>query len=223
ATGLVAQGWEQAARLAARLRATGTGPGALPRRRDRTADDVVRVKADGLDVVTMGTRGDGSARVLQLSDPDRGRHVQVVVEGDRLVGATCLGDPEVAAELLACYTRGTPVPADPARLLLSPLAATASTAVPVTALPDDTVVCRCNGVTKHTIAEACRAGAQTAEEVAARTRASTGCGGCRADVCALVEALRPAGTATSPSADGTCEDLVTQASPPAPAAVTSAG
>ncbi|WP_197430184.1 FAD-dependent oxidoreductase [Auraticoccus cholistanensis] len=226
ATGLVAQGWEQAARLAARLRATGTGPGALPRRRDRVADDVVKVKAAGLDVVTMGVSGarvgDPALRTLRLSDPDAGRHVEVVVSGQRLVGATCLGDAEVAAELLACYTRGTPVPADPARLLLTPLAAVAAPRPAVTELAEDAVVCRCNGVDRRTIDRACREGATTVEEVAARTRAGTGCGGCRADVCALVEALAPVPAGTSPQPGPGCEKSVTAVSPLASAAVTSA-
>lgn len=207
ATGLIAQGWEQASRLADTLRSTGTGPAATPRRRDRIADDVVRVKADGLDVVTMGVSGAAVStrspahpapghRVLQLSDPDQGRHVQVVVSGGRLVGATCLGDPEVAAELLSCYVRQTPLPADPARLLLTPLAATGAAGATGEPSGDD-VVCRCNNVTRRAIDEAGRQGARTAEEVAARTRAGTGCGGCRGAVCALVEALGPPADASA--------------------------
>ncbi|SDE51218.1 FAD-dependent oxidoreductase [Auraticoccus monumenti] len=222
ASGLIAQGWEQAARLVARLRATGTGTGALPPRRDRVADDVVTLKAEGLDVVTMGVTGDRtrdpSLRTLQLSDPGAGRHVQVVVSGERLVGATCLGDPEVAAELLTTYTRGAPVPSDPARLLLTALASTAGPAAAVTDLPEEAVVCRCNGVTRGAIEHACRQGARTLEQVAARTRASTGCGGCRADVCALL-AARPA---PSPTPLDDCEDSVTTVSSLASSAVTSA-
>jgi assimilatory nitrate reductase electron transfer subunit len=56
------------------------------------------------------------------------------------------------------------------------------------------------------------------EEVAAGTRATTGCGGCTVDVCALIDALRPSpGNArpetaptASPTSDLPREDDVTK-------------
>lgn len=203
-TGLVAQGWDQARRLAARLAAAlgGTpvhaeapdGPGTDA----GTTDDVVRVKAHGLDVVAMGTCGthaskDG-ARTVRLSDPDGGRHVEVVVADGVLVGATCVGDARVAADLTAAYTRRTPVPADPAQLLLRRVTATsAGTSEPSpTLMPDRATVCRCNGVTKGQIVACVERGARTVDDVARATRATTGCGGCSEAVCGIVDWLRRA-------------------------------
>ena len=108
-TGLVAQGWEQSRRLAATL----CGAGPLPAPGPGGGTDVVRLKADGLDVVTMGvcgsrTEDDPAQRTLRLSDPDEGRHVEVVVAGGVLVGATCVGAGQVAADLVAAYTRRSP-------------------------------------------------------------------------------------------------------------------
>ena len=213
-TGLVAQGWEQARRLAAALTAgtpepvagrsppgpspsgpSASGPSASGPSASGT--DVVRLKAHGLDVVAMGVCGsarpdDPEQRSLRLSDPGAGRHVEVVVSGDRLVGATCVGAGQVAADLVAAYTRRTPLPADPAYLLLPALAAARTdTAADPTSLPDDATVCRCNGVSKGAITGALHDGAQSLDEVARATRATTGCGGCTDDVCALVEALAP--------------------------------
>ena len=191
-SGLVAQGWEQSRRLAARL--CGTAPTAPPPPVPALSD-VVRLKAHGLDVVTMGVCGsqrtdDPAQRTLRLSDPDHGRHVEVVVSGGLLVGATCVGAGAVAAELVTTYTRRTPVPADPAHLLLSALTPRpAGTAVVPSDLPDETTVCRCNGVSKGTIAACVHEGAATVAQVASATRATTGCGGCTDDVCALLDAL----------------------------------
>lgn len=202
ATGLVAQGWDQARALAERL--TGTS---APARPDRNGSglDVVRVKAHGLDVVTMGVCGgarpeDRRQRTLRLSDPDAGRHVEVVVEGDRLVGATCVGAGQVAADLVAAYTRRTPVPRDPAHLLLNALATSAPMASgePET-LPDDATVCRCNGVTKADLSAAHACGARSVEDLAAATRATTGCGGCRDEVCGLLDWLDTHAPAPSPT------------------------
>lgn len=214
-SGLVAQGWEQSRRLAAHLcRGSVDAPvPAAARHSSTSGSDVVRLKAHGLDVVTMGVCGsaradDPAQRTLRLSDPDVGRHVEVVVSGDRLVGATCVGAGAVAADLVTTYTRRTPVPADPAYLLLPALTPhRAGAATSPAAMPDDTTVCRCNGVTKADIAACVEGGASTVDEVATTSRATTGCGGCRDDVCALVEWLTPA---SSPAAGDTRENHVTK-------------
>lgn len=226
ATGLIAQGWDQARRLATTLAerlarpapdaavlpstarsvaATGTvatGPVGPAAPAPAAGTDLVRVKAHGLDVVAMGVcgpddpggRGDRSAvgrRSLRLADPRTGRHVEVVVADGVVVGATCVGDPRTAADLTAAYTRCTPVPADPAHLLLSPVRGAAAPAAEPspTLMPDRATVCRCNGVTKGEIVACWHDGARDVAAVARRTRATTGCGGCTDAVCGLVDWL----------------------------------
>ncbi|MFC7489355.1 MULTISPECIES: FAD-dependent oxidoreductase [unclassified Knoellia] len=198
AMGLVALGWDQARALADRL--TGTAP--RSRGSDATSSDIVRVKAHGLDVVTMGVCGgsradDPAQRTLSLSDPDAGRHVEVVVSGDRLVGATCIGAGQLAADLVAAYTRRTPVPSDPARLLLTALSATPAAPTTPDALPDDSSVCRCNSVTKAEIMTAHACGARSVDDIARATRATTGCGGCKDEVCGLLSWLNEHAPATA--------------------------
>jgi assimilatory nitrate reductase electron transfer subunit len=222
-TGLVAQGWDQSRRLAAHLcRAAGSadgapGAGTQPPRRSAVASDVVRLKAHGLDVVTMGVCGsqradDPAQRTLRLSDPDVGRHVEVVVSGGLLVGATCIGAGAVGADLVTTYTRRTPVPADPAYLLLPALVPNAPSApTSPAAIPGDATICRCNGVTKADIAGSVRDGAAGVSEVATATRATTGCGGCSDDVCALVDWL------TTPTGTGSTRPTTDQPSSPADA------
>lgn len=205
-TGLIAQGWDQARRLAARLAAQPAdgdagvadpeepGPGAAPEAAHGT--DLVRLKAHGLSVVTMGldgaaARGRPGHRALRLSDPGAGRVVEVVVADGVLVGATCVGAGPLAADLTNAYTRRTPVPADPAQLLVKPARGAASgVAEPSpTLMPDRATVCRCNGVTKGEIVSCWRHGARTVEDVARTTRATTGCGGCTDAVCGIVDWL----------------------------------
>jgi assimilatory nitrate reductase electron transfer subunit len=207
-SGLIAQGWDQARRLAVLLTglrdepadaadaegaqgADGSAP-AVPLPQGGT--DVVRVKAVGLDVVSMGVSGsrralDAAHRSVRLSDPVGGRHVEVVVADGRVVGATCVGAGQVAADLVAAYTRATPAPSDPAQLLLRPVGGTPAPAASPTLMPDRTTVCRCNGVTKGEIVACWRHGADTVEDVARETRATTGCGGCTDVVCGLLDWL----------------------------------
>lgn len=199
--GLVAQGWAQARRLAVAVaaRARGEEPRgpvqAPPDVVDHDAGtlDVVRAKAHGLAVSAMGVLAASAppgARCLTLSDPSGARHVEVVVADGVVIGAACVGDGAVAADLVAAYTRRTPVPRDPAQLLVKPVRGSEpATAASPTLMPDRATVCRCNGVTKGDVVAQWRSGARSVAEVVRATRATTGCGGCRDAVCGLVEWL----------------------------------
>ena len=229
--GLVAEGWDQARRLAetlvslvepvtppaeptshlrvphdaaqpsmaVRLGALLTGGATTRAQSDHGIEtrgtDVVKVKGGPLSVTTMGVCGPSrpngvTQRAVRLADPRAGRYIEVVVSDGILVGATCVGDPRVAADLTAAYTRRTPVPLDPAFLLLTPVMPTAAPASSPEHMPEDAVVCRCNGVTKGDIAGSCEAGSHTVDEVVRETRATTGCGSCKDAVCGLVDWLR---------------------------------
>lgn len=183
--GLIAQGWDQARRLADRL-AGRTPSGAA------AADDVVKPKAPGLEAVTFGDpRSPG--RRLVLSDPDARRHVEVVVHQGRVVAGTVIGSGRVAADLVSSYSRATPVPADPAFLLLPALASMPSSTPQSPALiPDQATICRCNGVAKGEIVGCWKAGARTRADVASATRASTGCGTCADTLQGIIEWLNAA-------------------------------
>lgn len=162
---------------------------------DTRGTDVVKVKGGALSVTTMGVCGPSrpnaaTQRAVRLADPRAGRYVEVVVSDGILVGATCVGDPRVAADLTAAYTRRTPVPVDPAFLLLTPVMPTAAPASSPEHMPEDAVVCRCNGVTKGDIAGSCPPGGHSVEDVVRETRATTGCGSCKDAVCGLVDWLR---------------------------------
>ncbi|WP_407317102.1 FAD-dependent oxidoreductase [Isoptericola halotolerans] len=228
--GLVAEGWDQARRLAEHLASrvafraevakrqsgprehlrfphegerpsmavrlgtllatrTPTGAGV-----DTRGTDVVKVKAGALSVVAMGVSGgrdttEPGHRAVTLHDPAAGRYVEAVVADGILVGATCVGDPRVAADLTAAYTRRTPVPVDPAFLLLTPVMPSAEPASSPEHMPDDATVCRCNGVTKYDITACWDDGARSADDIATATRATTGCGSCREAVCGLADWL----------------------------------
>ncbi|PYF99778.1 assimilatory nitrate reductase (NADH) beta subunit [Georgenia satyanarayanai] len=188
----------------------GRATGSSPARAAVPGTDVVRVKAAGLEIVTMGVSGrEPGHRSLTLSDPAAGRHVQVVVADGLLVGATCVGAPDVGADLTATYTRRVPVPADPAHLLLRPAAPAPVQAVTPTHMPDQTTVCHCNGVTKGDLVACWHDGARSADDLARGTRATTGCGGCTDAVCGIADWL----AAADPSDDGVRDTSSTARSP----------
>ena len=193
--GLVAPAWEQARVVADLL--SGRDPAA----RWRPGHAVTRLKAADLDVASAGetqtdlwaSMAEDGVEVVQLADPSRGRYVKAVVRGGVVTGAVCVGAPRAAAELTLLVERGSPAPADRTALLL-PGARPAGGNGPddggdPTLIPDRATVCRCNGVTKGAIVGAWDDGARTVEGVAARTRATTGCGTCRDTVCGLLDWL----------------------------------
>ncbi len=195
-TGLLAPGWRQAEQLVRSL----TGHDEL----DPTAllDDrpePVKLKAAGVDLVTMGVRPGAAAatdRVLTLSDPGALRHVDLVVRDGALVGVTCLGFAEVSAGLTLAYDRRTPLPTDPLALLVSGAGGSVEQSPSPMRMPGSTTVCRCNGVTKKAIVSAWETGARTTDSVAGATRATTGCGGCKEVVCGLIDWLNASDPAT---------------------------
>jgi assimilatory nitrate reductase electron transfer subunit len=195
-TGLIAQGWEQARRLAVRL-----VHGAADQQDADSPTDVVRVKGTGLDIVAMGSPGPDDRR-LRLSDPQAPRYVEVAVREGRVTAAVCIGAGAVAADLTAAYTRRTPVPADPAALMLRQRAGAAATTGSPTTMPERFTVCRCNGVTKKDLMGAWAKGARTRAEAAAQTRATTGCGGCGDVVDGILDWLRAADPDPRPSQPG---------------------
>ncbi|MGE5137710.1 MAG: FAD-dependent oxidoreductase [Gemmatimonadota bacterium] len=194
--GLVAPAWEQAAVLAGRL--TGTAPDA----RYTGSRLVTRLKATGIELAAMGEaatedtaageHGDGT-EVLHFADPARGTYKKLVIRDGRVVGAILLGDIDTVGTVTQLFDRGAPAPADRVSLLFSAsqiggIGGTAGADDPA-ATPAAATVCHCNGVPKAAIQASVAAGACSVAEVAAATRATTGCGTCRGAVAALVDWL----------------------------------
>ncbi|MGP3923133.1 FAD-dependent oxidoreductase [Streptomyces sp. 8N616] len=188
---LIAPAWDQAetlARLLAghRVRYCGT-------RR------IIRLKASGLDVVSLGSLDDltdphAKVEAVTLSDPARGRYARLALADQRITGAVVVGFPEAVASVTRLYDRDLPVPSDRLGLLLG--TAAAERPAPVE-LPEDAVICHCNNVTKGGLLRAWRDGARELTDIAEATRATTGCGGCRDDVRRIRDAARSAGEAAT--------------------------
>ncbi|MER7467328.1 FAD-dependent oxidoreductase [Streptomyces sp. NPDC097981] len=187
AAGHLEPAWAQAESLARHL----TG---APVRHTGTRQ-ITRLRVPGIDLVRLGRGGPApeGAEVVAFADPARGRYARLTLDGRRITGAVLLGLPRAIAAVSRLYELGLPVPAGRLEFLLG----IAPAAPGAEELPDDAVVCRCNNVTKHTITEACRAGAADLPRIAATTRATTGCGGCTDAVRALCGSVGTEGSSTS--------------------------
>jgi NAD(P)H-nitrite reductase large subunit len=167
APGAVGVAWEQAAVLAKVL--LGDPDAAYTGSRQ-----VTRLRAVDLDVAAFGvqTRTSGD-EVVEYVNPLRGIYRRLIVRDKHLVGGVLIGSLDGVGLLLQFYDQNTQVPDDIEALLgdIRPGAGPLR-------LPDDAVVCQCNGVNAAEIRSTAYAGADSAADVAQRTRATTGCGGC---------------------------------------------
>jgi assimilatory nitrate reductase electron transfer subunit len=199
--GLVAPAWEQA-RVAAQVITRPGEPASYP-----GSLSVMRLKAAGIELASLGDAApddadtaddpDGAAdadgvEVIRFTDRSRGIYQKLVVREGRLGGAILLGDTRAVGAITQLFDRQAALPADRGALLLARRDPAATAARSPAGLPGRATVCHCNGVTKARICAAWQDGSRRVEEIAARTRATTGCGTCRDAVEGIVAWLAAA-------------------------------
>jgi nitrite reductase (NADH) large subunit len=190
--GLVAPLWEQAQVLADRLAA---------RRPDAVyvgSKVSTKLKVAGVDLVVMGVQSAANETDEEVTYVEKGRRIykKLIIRDGALAGAILVGDATGAPELLRAFDRGLELPSNRSDLLFPGAGAGAAKPQDVTEMPDETQICNCNGVSKGQILEAARKGARTLKQVCDATRAGTGCGACKKQVGALLEAV--VGNAATP-------------------------
>lgn len=184
--GRTAAGHEEALAQAGTLAALLTGRATA----HRPTPEALRLRTHVTDVCCIGSPAVFEAhdiRTIVLTAPADGRYARLALRDDRIAAAVLLGLPEAVAAVSHLHRHGQPVPSDRLGLLLGmpsgPPSADAGT-------HENSVVCLCNNVPRHTLAEAWRTGARTVTALASATRATTGCGGCSrqvAELCAELE------------------------------------
>ncbi|MCX5076764.1 FAD-dependent oxidoreductase [Streptomyces sp. NBC_00513] len=166
--------WEQADALASIL--TGSDRPYRPTRR------VLRPGIRGLELTVVGQGGEPAPdrepapgeESVSLSDPGGGRHARLRLREGRIRSGIVAGFPQAVAAVGRLYARDLPVPSDRLALLIGSAGGYAASG----ALPDTAVVCQCNNVTRGALRQAWAGGARALPELAAATRATTGCGTC---------------------------------------------
>ncbi len=138
------------------------------------------LKVAGIDLFCAGAAAepDPLAEEVIALDSRRERYRKLVLRDGALAGATLLGDVGDARRLRALIASGEAVPED----LLD-------AGGPTSDAPSDHLVCSCQVVSRSDIVNAIRdRELTTVAQVSEHTGAATGCGGCRPDVEALLQA-----------------------------------
>ncbi len=142
-----------------------------------------KLKITGIDLYSAGNvGGDAGIEELVMQDPRRGIYKKLVVRGNRLEGALLYGDTENESWYFDLMRDGTDVSGLRDSLLFGHGhfgEAGHGGVAAIAAMPDDTEVCGCNGVTKGMIVQAVTTkGLFTIEDVRAHTKAAASCGSC---------------------------------------------
>ncbi|NMO95843.1 nitrite reductase large subunit NirB [Paenibacillus lemnae] len=166
-----------------------------------------KLKVSGVDVFSAGHFGDPEgSRSLRYQDELDGIYKKIVMKDNKLIGAVLFGDTSDGSRLFSIMKSGESIQGREKELLLgfAPGGSTVSAEQRLAELPEEEIICGCNGVSKGTIKDAVlNQGCTSAASVKACTKASASCGGCKPLVEGLVK-LYAGDEAGTPVKEGIC-------------------
>lgn len=150
-----------------------------------------RLKVPGIDLYSAGEIEEGEgAETVQYLDSGSRRYKKLIIRDGRLKGIVMYGDTFDGPSLYSSLVDGEDITHRRHSLLFAESGGRGGAASPIELMPDDSIVCGCNGVTKKTIAEAiANKGLFTKEDVKRETKAGSSCGGCLPTVERILEAV----------------------------------
>ncbi|MDC3418443.1 nitrite reductase large subunit NirB [Aquibacillus salsiterrae] len=143
-----------------------------------------QLKVSGVDVFSTGKiNEDEETKSIKMYDDWNGVYKKVLVEEGKIAGSVLFGNTKEGTKLLSLIKKGATIEE------YLEAGQTEETGVDfVASMPDDELICGCNGVSKGTIVEAIKGqGLTTLEEVKGCTNASRSCGTCKALVSDLLQ------------------------------------
>lgn len=175
AYGLVAPLYEQGAVIAKRLAGVET---------DGYHGSVVstKLKVSGVDVFSAGVYADRpDTRSVRVQDDFAGIYKKAVIQDGKVIGAVLFGDITDGSRLFKMIRTGEDISGREREVLIPSAGAPAKSGADLVAeMPDDEIVCGCNGVSKGMIVNAINEkGCSSIGDIKACTKASASCGGCK--------------------------------------------
>lgn len=173
--GLVAPGYEMAEVLASSLANTD--------RQFAGFDMSTKLKLIGVDVASFGDpfleEPDGRCIVFQDRHKGIYKRINISNDGKNLLGGILIGDATDYNILLQTVNNKIILPEEPESLILGSRGTEVNAVAGVAALPDEAVICSCEGITKGQIWQSVVEGkCESLDTIKKCTKAGTGCGGC---------------------------------------------
>jgi nitrite reductase (NADH) large subunit len=181
--GLVAPGYEMAEILASNI-CKGKNLSAKTGLKKFTGFDMsTKLKLIGTDVASFGDPfiSTDKVRTILLEDKINGiyKRLNITADGKNLLGGMLVGEASGYNILLQYYKNKIQLPANPEELIMTHPPDKKESGNTLTSLPDDALICSCEGITKG---EICRSvtesGCETVDSIKKCTKAGTGCSGC---------------------------------------------
>lgn len=146
-------------------------------------DMSTKLKLMGVDVASFGDPfiSEPYAHTIVLEDRNKGiyKRLNISTDGTRLLGGILVGEAASYNMLLQTVNNSLPLAEHPELLLFGQQRDSKAPSSGLEALPDDALICSCEGVTKAAICNAVATGdCENADAVKKCTRAGSGCGGC---------------------------------------------
>lgn len=143
-----------------------------------------QLKVSGVDVFSTGKiNEDEDTKAIKVFDDWNGTYKKLIVDDGKLTGAVLFGDTKDGTRLLSLIKKAAPI-----ETYLEANQSDQSGESLVAEMPNDELICGCNGVSKGTIVDAIKSqGLTSVEEVKGCTNASRSCGTCKSLVSDLLE------------------------------------
>jgi nitrite reductase (NADH) large subunit len=175
--GLVAPGYDMAGVAVDQI--LGEAEASMP-----TAIDMsTKLKLSGIDVASFGDALNESKEGISIVYENKFqgiyKTINVSKDGKSLLGGILVGDASDYNMLHQIFLNGLAIPENPEDLILGSRGGEGVSMGSVLDLPDEAVVCSCESVTKGAICCKIEEGVDTLKGLAAGTKVTTGCGGCK--------------------------------------------
>lgn len=181
--GLVAPGYEMAEVLSANLCKTKGDASKSGKKLFSGFDMSTKLKLIGCDVGSFGDAfiSTDKTRTILFEDKLNGiyKRLNLTADGKHLLGGILVGEASQYNMLMQLYKNKMQLPSNPEELVMKPVEGKKESGDGITTLPDDALICSCEGISKG---EICRAVSESecesVEAIKKCTKAGTGCGGC---------------------------------------------
>lgn len=164
-----------------------------------------RLKVPGIDLYSAGSIGGGEGvDTIEYLDRASKIYKRVFINDNRIEGIVIFGDSTDGPRLFGYLQDGRDITDLRPTILFGEGVKTGT--LSVESMPDDTMVCGCNGVTKKMIVDAVETkGLFTRADVCKETRASSSCGGCGDVIDMLLESVLGSNFDSASGSRGICE------------------